>query len=170
MQLWVSLCRCSQCNTNTSFIILVFFSFIVSQPRKDNYKFLLIIITGRLCLLPLGSHRNRAVGSQDLLGCFAAYPRQKWVGVSDGKGQSTGKCWSLGGTWGCSDSRVKPCGGWGGVFDGGLTMCDWSHLLPMEWCTGTWSTPAVHRVLCALRKVPFSLVWPCWEISVGISR
>lgn len=107
MQLWVSLCRCSQCNMNISFIILVFFSFIVSQPRKDNYKFLLVIITGRLCLLPLGSHRNRAVGSQDLLGCFAVYPRSGWgfqmakgralesAGVWEGLGDVPDIGWSL---------------------------------------------------------------------------
>lgn len=143
---------------STSFIIFIFFYFIVSQPRKDNYKFLLMVITGRLCLLPLGSLRNSTVGSPELLGGFSVCPWQEWVGVADGKGQSPGKCWSLGKTWGCSWQLGE---GWGAVFDGGLTMCDWSHLLPVEWCRGTRSTSAVHRVPSAPRKMPFPRVLSC---------
>lgn len=52
------------------------------------------------------------------------------------KGRALESAGVWGGLGGVPDNGVKACGGWGGAFDGDLTMCGWSHLLPMEGCTG----------------------------------
>lgn len=99
---WVLTVQCEHLHYTSYFI---FFHFIVPYPREDNYMFLLIIITGRLCLLPLVSrdNRNSTVGCQELLGCFALHhwQWQKWSEGCRRKEQRSVMCSNMGRIWVC---------------------------------------------------------------------